>query len=88
MATKWNDKGNRSISFQVEMNEETKAFFERMMKEEKDREEIFKERIKQLFEEHFDITGGGKETYDKIFNVFARGYQCGWNDLHHLNEEE
>lgn len=83
----WNDKKNLTSSFKVEPNEEAKAFFERMQKELTDSEEAFKKRIKQLFDEEIEV-GGDKadEAYKQILQVFAIGYQHGWNDLYSLHE--
>ena len=88
--TKWNDKENMSISFKVEPNEEAKAFFERMQKEQTEREEAFKKRIKQLFDEEIRVEGDkADEAYKKILHVFIIGYQHGWNDLYSLlNKKE
>ena len=76
-----------SLSFKVEPNEEAKTFFERMQKELTEREEAFKKRIKQLFDEEIEV-GGDKadEAYSKILQVFAIGYQHGWNDLYSLHQ--
>ena len=83
--TKWNDKKNMSLSFTVEPSEEANAFFERMKKELTECEEAFKKRIKQMFDEKFGV-GGDKadEAYKQILQVFAIGYQCGWNDHYSL----
>jgi hypothetical protein len=88
--TKWNDKENMSVSFMVEPNEEAKAFFERMQKEQTEREEAFKKRIKQLFDEEIGVKGDkADEAYKQILQVFTIGYQHGWNDLHSLlNKKE
>lgn len=84
--TKWNDKKNMTLSFNVEPNEEAKAFFERMVKEQTEREEAIKKRVKQLFDEEIAV-GGDKsdEAYKQILQVFALGYQHGWNDLYSLH---
>ena len=79
--TEWNDPSAMSLTFQVEASEDMKAFFDRMQKESKEREEAYKERIRQLFNEHINIDGeAADEFYNKILQVFAIGYQCGWND--------
>ena len=85
--TEWNDKENLTLSFRVEPSEEAKAFFERMQKELTEREEAFKKRIKQLFDEKIGV-GGDKadEVYNQILQVFTIGYQCGWNDLYSLHQ--
>ena len=86
---KWNDKGNVSVSFDMEPNEEATAFFMRMLDESKEREEAFRERIKQLFDEYVGV-GGEKadEAYKMVFQVFAIGYQCGWSDYYSLRKQE
>ena len=83
----WNDKENMTLSFKVEPNEEAKVFFERMQKELTEREEAFKKRAKQLFDEKIKV-GGDKadEAYNQILQVFTIGYQHGWNDLYSLHE--
>ena len=85
--TDWNDKKNTTLSFKVEANEEAKAFFERMQKELTECEEAFKERIKQLFDEEIGVGGeNADEVYNEILQVFAIGYQHGWNDLYSLHK--
>ena len=50
-----------------------------------DPEEAYKERIRQLFDEHINIDGkAADEAYNQILQVFAIGYQCGWNDHYSL----
>lgn len=83
--TEWNNKKNMNITFKIEPNEDAKAFFERMMKDFVAREEMFKKRIKQLFDEEIEIEGEATKSYNKILQVFAIGYQHGWNDLHSLH---
>jgi hypothetical protein len=83
--TKWNDPSSWTLTFQVEASEEMKAFFDRMLKESKEKEEAYKERIRQLFNEHINIDGkAADEAYNQILQVFAIGYQCGWNDHYSL----
>ena len=60
--TEWNDPSAMTLTFQVEASEDMKAFFDRMQKESKERE----------------------EAYNQILQVFAIGYQCGWNDHYSL----
>lgn len=86
---KWSDKNSTSFSFDVKPDEETTAFFQRMENEFKEREEAFKERIRQLFDEHIGV-GGEKadEAYNQVLQVFAIGYQCGWNDFYSLNQKQ
>ena len=82
---KWNDPSAMTLTFQVEASEDMKAFFDRMQKESKEKEEAYKERIRQLFNEHINIDGeAADEFYNKILQVFAIGYQCGWNDHYSL----
>ena len=83
--TEWNNKKNMNITFKIEPNEDAKAFFERMMKDFVAREEMFKKRIKQLFDEEIEIEGEATKSYNQILQVFAIGYQHGWNDLHSLH---
>ena len=87
--TDWNDKKNKTLTFRVEPNEEAKAFFERMQKEQTEREEAFKKRIKQLFDEEIGV-GGDKadKAYKQVLQVFTIGYQHGWNDLYSLYNGE
>ncbi len=87
--TKWNDHKSMSMSFKVEPTEESVAFFQRMTQELKEREDAFKERIKQLFDEEIGV-GGDKadEAYNQILQVFAIGYQHGWNDLYSLHKDK
>ena len=83
--TKWNDPSAMTLTFQVEASEDMKAFFDRMQKESKEKEEAYKERIRQLFNEHINIDGkAADEAYNQILQVFAIGYQCGWNDHYSL----
>ena len=81
----WNNKKNMNITFKIEPNEDAKAFFERMMKDFVAREEMFKKRIKQLFDEEIEIEGEATKSYNQILQVFSIGYQHGWNDLHSLH---
>lgn len=82
---KWNDPSAMTLTFQVEASEDAKAFFDRMLKEDKEREEAYKERIRQLFNEHINIDEDvADELYNKVLQVFAIGYQCGWNDHYSL----
>ena len=85
--TEWNDKENVTLSFRVEPSEEAKAFFERMQKELTEREEAFKKRIKQLFDEIIKVEGDkADKAYNQILQVFTIGYQHGWNDLYSLHK--
>lgn len=82
-----NNEKNFTLSFKLESNEDAKAFFERMQKELTEHEEAFKKRIRQLFDEEFGVAGdNADEAYKKILQVFAIGYQHGWNDLYSLHK--
>lgn len=86
---KWNETGNMSFTFDMQPNEEMKEFFQRMQKEFKDRETAFKERIKQLFDERIKVEGKkADEAYNTVLQVFADGYQCGWNDLYSIIKDQ
>lgn len=90
--TKWNNKKNTTLTFTIEANEDAKTFFERTQKELADCEEVFKQRIKQLFDEEIGVGGAmAGKAYEQVLRVFAIGYQHGWNDLcslHKAHEEE
>ena len=82
---KWNDPSAMTLTLQVEASEDMKAFFDRMQKESKETEEAYKERIRQLFDEHINFDGkAADEAYNQILQVIAIGYQCGWNDHYSL----
>jgi hypothetical protein len=85
----WNDNIDKTLSFKMEVNEEGKAYFERMLKEMKDKETAIRERIEQLFGEYVMIGGEKKdEAYQDLLQLFAIGYQLGWNDRHSLDKKE
>ena len=85
----WNDNIDTTLSFKMEVNEEGKAYFERMLKEMKDKETAIRERIEQLFGEYVMIGGEKKdEAYQDLLQLFAIGYQLGWNDRHSLDKKE
>lgn len=84
---KRNDKRNKTISFKMEVGEETKDFFNRMLQEEKEREEAFRERIQQLFDENIQVDGVERDAaYRQILQVFAIGYQLGWRDHYEITK--
>lgn len=87
--TKWNDNIDTTLSFRMETNEEGKAYFDRMLREMKDKEIAIRERIEQLFNEYIQI-GGEKsdEAYQQVLKVFAIGYQLGWNDQYSINTKK
>lgn len=77
-----------NITFEMEANEETKAFFKRMDEEQKERDKAIRERIKQLFDEYVKIDGEEKDSaYWQCVNLFGVGYQLGWNDCHKFAED-
>jgi hypothetical protein len=85
----WNDNIDTTLSFKMEVSEEGKAYFERMLKEMKDKETAIRERIEQLFGDYVIIDGEEKdEAYQGLLQLFAIGYQLGWNDRHSLDEKE
>lgn len=77
-----------SVTFQIEADEKTKDFFERMEKEHKELEIAARERIAQLFHEFVTLEGLAKIAESKFFGLFSIGYQLGWNDCHVLCEEK
>lgn len=85
----WNDNIDTTLTFDMNVDEEGKAYFERMLKEMKDKETAIRERIEQLFGEYVMIGGGKKdEAYQDLLKLFAIGYQLGWNDRHSLDKKE
>lgn len=84
--TKWNENIDTTLSFRMDTNEEGKAYFDRMLREMKDKETAIRERIEQLFGEYVQIGGEKRdETYRQVLQVFAIGYQLGWNDQYSIN---
>ena len=85
----WNDNIDTTLSFEMEVNEEGKEYFERMLKEMKDKETAIRERIEQLFGEYVIIGGDKKDkAYQYLLELFAIGYQLGWNDRHSLDKKK
>ena len=85
----WNDKIDTTLSFKMEVNEEGKAYFDRMLKEMKDKETAIRERIVRLFGEYVTIDGEkNHEAYQDLLKLFAIGYQLGWNDRHSLDRKD
>ena len=83
--TKWNENIDTTLSFRMETNEEGKAYFDRMLREMKDKETAIRERIEQLFGEYIQIGGEKRdEAYQQVLKVFAIGYQLGWNDQYSI----
>ena len=86
---KWNDKTSWSVSFSLKADEKMQEFMKRMDAEHKEREEAFRERITQLFDEHIKLSGVKKdEAYNQVVTLFSIGYQCGWNDHYNLFNEK
>lgn len=84
--TKWNNNIDTTLSFRMETNEEGKAYFDRMLREMKDKETAIRERIEQLFGEYIQIGGEKRdEAYQQVLKVFAIGYKLGWNDQYSIN---
>ena len=84
--TKWNDNIDTTLSFRIDTNEEGKAYFDRMLRDMKDQETAIRERIEQLFGEYIQIGGEKRdEAYQQVLQVFAIGYQLGWNDQYSIN---
>lgn len=88
--SEWKDiEEFKETTFYFEKNEDVNEFFKR----EKERSDKFRDlvraRIQQLFDEHIKIdhkldTDEFKEAYATIRQVFAIGYQLGWNDQHEI----
>lgn len=76
-----------SVTFQLETDEKTKEFFERMAKEHKELETAANERIMQLFHEFVTLDESAKIAEDELFGLFSVGYQLGWNDCHAVRVE-
>lgn len=87
--TKWNENIDTTLSFRMETNEEGKAYFDRMLREMKDKETAICERIEQLFGEYIEVERKGDVDASKarqmILKVFAIGYQLGWNDQYSIS---
>lgn len=86
------DKKCNTMSFKVEVSEETKDFFTRMFREHKEKSEAIQERIETLFNEKFQLNSDldKKETdevYMRLLAIFSIGYKLGWNDYYHLNNK-
>lgn len=89
MAKKQDLFPNWSVTFQMEVDEDAKAFFERTLKEHESLEKAAKERIRQLFDEYVSLDGKEKDkAFFQLLHLFSIGYQLGWNDCHRINEEK
>ena len=81
----WNDKTSWTITFDMQVDESMEDFVTKMQAELKDHEEALRKRIEQLFDEYIKIDGAKKdEAYNQILQIFAIGYQLGWNDHYSL----
>lgn len=81
----WNDKTSWTITFDMQVDESIEDFVTKMQEELKDHEEALRKRIEQLFDEYIQIGGEKKdEAYNQILQIFAIGYQLGWNDHYSL----
>ena len=88
--SEWKDiEDFKETTFYFEANEDVNDFFKR----EKERSDKFRDlvraRIQQLFDEHIKIdskldTKESQDAYATIRQVFAVGYQLGWNDQHEI----
>lgn len=74
-------KSSWTFSFDMKPSEDIKDFALRMLSEHKEYEVAVRNRINQLFKEYVRVEGELAEAgYISILNVFAVGYQLGWND--------
>lgn len=88
MSNNTNKFPNKSISFDIPVNEKTRDFFVRMIEEQKQQEEAVKERMAQLFDEYFKFETNDEKSIACVKQVFALGYQLGWNDNCNLCHKE
>lgn len=85
----WNDKTSWTITFDMKPTQEMEDFIMQAEKDARDREEAFRKRIEQLFDEYIKIDGEKKdEAYGQILQIFAIGYQHGWNDHYSLSAKK
>lgn len=89
---KWNNNNKTTFTttFKIENDESVKAFISRMLEDEKEHQEIFTKRIEQLFKEHITLINGGfsESVCNQLSQLFAIGYQLGWNDHCELVNEQ
>ena len=73
---------NKTISFDIPVDEKAVDFFKRMQEEMMDNEKAIRARIKQLFDEFIGVEDRttAQKAYQQVMTVFGIGYQLGWND--------
>jgi len=74
-----------SITFDLECDEKMTEFLIRMNEEHKAFDEAIKDRINKLFDEY--IRCDTEEARNVGVQIFAIGYQLGYNDCHSVCEE-
>ena len=79
-----NQTNKLSISSKASADEKARDFFNRMVEEQKEPDEAISERIVQLFDEFFEVSTNNKKNIDCLKQVFAIGYELGWNDYYNL----
>lgn len=79
-----NHTNKLSISSKASADEKARDFFNRMVEEQKEQDEAISERIVQLFDEFFEVSTNNKKNIDCLKQVFAIGYELGWNDYYNL----
>ena len=79
-----NQTNKLSISSKASADEKARDFFNRMVEEQKEQDEAISERIVQLFDEFFEVSTNNKKNIDCLKQVFAIGYELGWNDYYNL----
>lgn len=88
--SEWKDINEfKETTFCFEANEDVNEFFKREKERSDKIRDLLRARIQQLFDEHIQIdskldTEESKEAYATIRQVFAAGYQLGWNDQHEI----
>ena len=75
-----------SITFDLECDEKMTEFLKRTHEEQMALNEAIKDRINKLFDKY--IGCDSEETRKVGVQVFAIGYQLGYNDCHSVLEEE
>ena len=76
-------------AFMLSTEEDINDFFKRELERSDMFRDLVKARIQQLFDEYIKIdhkldTEEFDEAYTTIRQVFAIGYQLGWNDQHEI----
>ena len=75
-----------SITFDLECDEKMYDYMKRMIEEQKALDEAIKERINKLFDKY--IKCDSEEARNVGVQVFAIGYQLGYNDCHSVKEKK